>query len=134
MQDSGISSRQVQYPNFPSFWKKNESLLKELERLEMPSKSRLIFKEIASSQDDDKNLFVTNYGLINVYGNRKNFFNIMAEFSPDRSSIMRETIVVGTNLSDAKMTVIEGYKIINKAQIEWIKEMSNNDAHQLFRA
>jgi hypothetical protein len=133
MKDSGISSQQVQYPNFPSFWKKNESLLKELERLEMPSKSRLIFKEIASNQDDDKNLLVTNYGLINIYGNRQNFFNIMAELSPDRSSVMREEIVVGTNLSDAKKTVIDGNKITNKAQIEWIKEMSKNDAHQLFR-
>jgi hypothetical protein len=132
MKDTGISSQQVQYPNFPSFWKKNESLLKELERIETASK--LVFKEIASHQDRNKNLLVTNYGLINIYGNQKNFFNIMAELSPDGSSIMREEIVVGTNLSDAKMTVIDGSKITNKAQIEWIKEMSKNDAHQLFRA
>lgn len=134
MKDSGVSSYRVQYPNFPSFWKKNESWLKELERLETPSKSRLIFKEITSNQDDNRDLLVTNYGLINIYGAQKNFFNIMAELSPDRSSIIREEIVVGTNLSDAKMTVIDGSKITNKAQIEWIKEMSKNDAHQLFRA
>lgn len=134
MKDTGISSQQVQYSNFPSFWKRNESLLKELERLDMPFKSRLIFKEITNNQDDNKSLLVTNYGLINIYGNQKKFFNIMAELSPDRSSITREEIVVGTNLSDAKMTVIDGSKITNKAQIEWIKEMSKNDAHHLFRA
>jgi hypothetical protein len=70
---------------------------------------------------------------VNIYDNRKNFFSIWAELSPDRSSIMREEIIAGNKLSDAKKTVIEGSGITNKDQIEWIKAMSRNDACRLFR-
>ncbi len=47
---SGISSEQIDSIDISTFWKKNESLLRELERSEMPSKSRLIYKEIASNR------------------------------------------------------------------------------------
>jgi hypothetical protein len=70
---------------------------------------------------------------VNIYANRKNFFSIRAELSPDRSSIMREEIIAGSKLSDAKKTVIEGSRITNKDQIEWLKAMSRNDACRLFR-
>lgn len=134
MRDSGISSQQIDKSSFPPFWKRNEALLKELERSETPAKSRLIFKEISNSQDASNSRFVTNYDLVNIYDNRKNFFSIAAELSPDRSSIIREEIVAGSRLSDAKRTVIDGSKITNKGQIEWIREMSRNDASRLFRA
>jgi hypothetical protein len=116
------------------FWKKNESLLKELERSEMPSKSRLIYKEIASNIDSsDNNRVVTNYDLVNIYDNRKRFFGIVAELTPDRSSIIGEEIVAGNMLSDAKRTIVDGSRISKKAHIDWLKTMSQNDACRLFR-
>ena len=100
----------------------------------MPSKSRLIYKEIASNIDSsDNNRVVTNYDLVNIYDNRKRFFGIVAELTPDRSSIIGEEIVAGNTLSDAKRTVVDGSRISNKAHIDWLKTMSQNDACRLFR-
>jgi hypothetical protein len=122
---TGISSEQIDHIDISPFWKKNESLLKELERSEMPSKSRLIYKEIASNIDSsDNNRVVTNYDLVNIYDNRKRFFGIVAELTPDRSSIIGEEIVAGNTLSDAKRTVVDGSRISNKAHIDWLKTMS----------
>jgi hypothetical protein len=75
---TGISSEQIAHIDISPFWKKNESLLKELERSEMPSKSRLIYKEIASNIDSsDNNRVVTNYDLVNIYDNRKLFLALL---------------------------------------------------------
>jgi hypothetical protein len=131
---TGISSEQIAHIDISPFWKKNESLLKELERSEMPSKSRLIYKEITSNIDSsDNNRVVTNYDLVNIYDNRKRFFGIVAELTPDRSSIIEEEIVAGNTLSDAKRTVLDGSRISNKAHIDWLKTLSQNDACRLFR-
>ena len=131
---TGISSEQIAHIDISPFWKKNGSLLKELERSEMPSKSRLIYKEIASNIDSsNNNRVVTNYDLVNIYDNRKRFFGIVAELTPDRSSIIGEEIVAGNTLSDAKRTVVDGSRISNKAHIDWLKTMSQNDACRLFR-
>jgi hypothetical protein len=131
---TGISSEQIAHIDISPFWKKNESLLKELERSEMPSKSRLIYKEIASNIDSsNNNRVVTNYDLVNIYDNRKRFFGIVAELTPDHSSIIGEEIVAGNTLSDAKRTVVDGSRISNKAHIDWLKTMSQNDACRLFR-
>jgi hypothetical protein len=131
---TGISSEQIAHIDISPFWKKNESLLKELERSEMPSKSRLIYKEIASNIDSrNNNRVVTNYDLVNIYDNRKRFFGIVAELTPDRSSIIGEEIVAGNTLSDAKRTVVDGSRISNKAHIDWLKTLSQNDACRLFR-
>jgi hypothetical protein len=130
---AGISSGQVSRIDISPFWKKNELLLGQLERSEMPPKSRLIYKEIANNTDSNNNHIITNYDLVNIYDNRKNFFGIVAELAPDRSSIIKEEIVAGSSLSDAKKTVVDGNKIINKAHIDWLKTMSQNDASRLFR-
>jgi hypothetical protein len=130
---SGISSEQISSIDISPFWRKNEPLLRELERSEMPSKSRLIYKEIASNSDSDDNHILTNYDLVNIYDNRKHFFGIVAELSPDRSSVIREEIVAGNGLSNAKKTVVDGSRISNKAHIDWLKTMSQNDACRLFR-
>ena len=115
------------------FWKNNELPLKELERSEMPSRSRLIYKEIASNTNSGNNNVTTNYDLVNIYDNRKHFFGISAELSPDLASVIREENVAGSRLSDVKRTVIEGSSITNKAHIDWLKSMSQNDAVRLFR-
>jgi hypothetical protein len=129
---SGISSEQIASIDISPFWKKNEPLLKELERSEMPSKSRLIYKEIASNTGSNNNV-LTNYDLVNIYDNRKHFFGIIAELSPDSSSVIREEIVAGNRLSNAKKTVVDGSRISNKAHIDWLKSMSQNNACRLFR-
>lgn len=130
---SGVSSEQIANIDISLFWKKNEPLLRELERSEMPSKSRLIYKEIASNADSNDNHILTNYDLVNIYDNRKHFFGIVAELSPDRSSVIREEIVAGNRLSNAKKTVVDGNRISNKAHIDWLKSMSQNNACRLFR-
>jgi hypothetical protein len=130
---SGISSEQIASIDISAFWKKNEPLLKELERSEMPSKSRLIYKEIASHTVSNNNHVLTNYDLVNIYDNRKHFFGIVVELSPNSSSVIREEIVAGNRLSNAKKTVVDGSRISNKAHIDWLKSMSQNDACRLFR-
>jgi hypothetical protein len=131
----GVSSERIgNIVDISPFWKKNEPLLRELERSEMPSKSRLIYKEVASNtSSSNNNHIVTNYDLVNIYDNRKHFFGILAELSQDRSSIIREEIVAGSSLSDAKKTVVDGNMITNKAHIDWLKSMSQNEAFRLFR-
>jgi hypothetical protein len=130
---AGISSERVSRIDISPFWKKNESLLEELERSELPSKSRLIYKETASNTDTSNDHVITNYDLVSIYDNRKNFFGIIAEIAPDRSSIIREEIVAGSTLSDAKKTIVDGSRISNKAHINWLMTMSENEASQLFR-
>lgn len=131
--DSGVSYQQIDNFNILPFWKKNESLLKEMEHAETPSKSRLTFKEVSTNQDADGEHIVTSYDLVNIYDNRKNFFSFIAYLSRDGTSVIREEIIAGNKLSNAKKTVIDGSKITNKDQIEWIKEMSRNDVCRLFR-
>jgi len=131
----GVSSERIDnIVDISPFWKKNESLLRELERLEMPSKSRLVYKEIASNTNSSSNNnIVTNYDLVNIYDNRKHFFGILAELSQDRSSIIREEIVAGKSLYNAKKTVVDGNRITNKSHIDWLKTMSQSDAFRMFR-
>ena len=132
--ESGISSQRLDNFNVLPFWKRNEPLLKEIEQSESPAKSRLVFKEVSTNQDASGEHIVTTYDLVNIYDNRKNFFSIIAYLSPDGSSVIREEIIAGNKLSNAKKTVIDGSKITNKDQIEWIKEMSRNGVFRLFRA
>ncbi len=127
-----VSSKQS---NLPQFWQKNKAMMKALESSQMPPKSRLVFKEISTKRKGSNSDHVTtSYDLINIYDNRKNFLEIKAELSDDGSSIVREEIVAAKNtLSNAKTTIIDGSKITNQAQIDWILEMSRNNSCQLFR-
>ena len=132
--DSGISYPRMENFNTLPFWKKNESFVRELERAELPSKTRLIAKDISNSKNpSEEGNLVMNYDLINIYDNRKHFFSIVAELHPNRSSVVKVEIVAGNKLSNPKKTVVDGNRITNKAYIEWLKEMSRNDAYKLFR-
>ena len=90
MTESGISSQQIDNFNNIPFWKENEPFLRELERAELPSKTRLIAKDISNTVNVSGNgNLVTNYDMINIYGNRKHFFSIVAELKPDRTSVVK---------------------------------------------
>jgi hypothetical protein len=135
MAESGISYPQLDNFNTLPFWKKNESFIRELERAELPSKTRLIAKDISNTENakENRNL-VMNYDMINIYNKRKHFFSIAAELDPNRSSVVKVEIVAGNKLSNPKKTVVDGSRITNKAHIEWLKQMSRNDIYKLFRA
>jgi hypothetical protein len=135
MVESGISYQQLDNFNNLSFWKKNESFVRELERAELPSKTRLIAKDISNTENaKESGNLVMNYDMINIYDNRKHFFSIAAELDPNRSSVLKVEIVAGNKLSNPKKTVVDGSRITNKAHIEWLKQMSRNDIYKLFRA
>jgi hypothetical protein len=135
MVESGISYQQLDNFNNLSFWKKNESFVRELERAELPSKTRLIAKDISNTENaKESGNPVMNYDMINIYDNRKRFFSIAAELDPNRSSVLKVEIVAGNKLSNPKKTVVDGSRITNKAHIEWLKQMSRNDIYKLFRA
>jgi len=135
MVESGISYQQSDNFNNLPFWKKNESFVRELERAELPSKTRLIAKDILNTENAKENdNLVMNYNMINIYDNRKHFFSIAAEFDSNRSSVVKVEIVAGDKLSNPKKTVVDGSRITNKAHIEWLKQMSQNDVYKLFRA
>jgi hypothetical protein len=135
MVESGISYPQLDNFNYLPFWKKNESFVRELERAELPSKTRLIAKDISNTENaKESGNLVMNYDMINIYDNRKHFFSIAAELDPNRSSVLKVEIVAGNKLSNPKKTVVEGRRITNKAHIEWLKQMSRNNIYKLFRA
>ena len=135
MVESGISYPQLDNFNNLPFWKKNESFVRELERAELPSKTRLIAKDISNTENaKESGNLVMNYDMINIYDNRKHFFSIAAEFDSNRSSVVKVEIVAGNKLSNPKKTVVDGSRITNKAHIEWLKQMSQNDVYELFRA
>jgi hypothetical protein len=135
MVESGISYPQLDNFNNLPFWKKNESFVRELERAELPSKTRLIAKDISNTENaKESGNLVMNYDMINIYDNRKHFFSIAAELDPNRSSVLKVEIVAGNKLSNPKKTVVDGSRITNKAYIEWLKQMSRNDVYNLFRA
>jgi hypothetical protein len=102
MSSSGISSERTHSMNLSSFWKKNEPLLREIERSEMPPKSRLVYKEITNNTHATNNHLRIYFDLVNIYNNRKNFFEIVAEIALDSSSIVKEEIIAGKELCDAK--------------------------------
>ena len=134
MTELGVSYPQIENFNTLPFWKKNESFLRELERAELPSKTRLIAKDISNSKNpSEEGNLVMNYDLINIYDNQKHFFSIVAELHPNRSPVVKVEIVAGNKLSNPKKTVVDGSRITNKAYIEWLKEMSRNDVYKLFR-
>ncbi len=133
---AGVFVETVDLRSLSPFWKENKPLLEQLEKAKLPAKSRLICKEISNKENalDEKENPVINYDMVNIYDNRKHFFSIRAQFSFDRSSIIKEEIIAGDKLSEAKKTVVDGSRITNKAQIDWLKEMSQNKVYQLFRA
>jgi hypothetical protein len=127
-----IITQKVYHLDLGRFWEKNESLLKHLTYTDMPSKSRLFFKEISTEHDKRQDIDITRYDLVNIYDNRKNYLQISAEFAPDES-IRKEEIVVGNTLTDGKKTTLSGSNITNKGHIEWLKDMHKNRSCQLFR-
>ena len=75
MVESGISYPQLDNFNNLPFWKKNESFVRDLERAELPSKTRLIAKDISNTENaKESGNLVMNYDMINIYDNRKHFF------------------------------------------------------------
>ncbi|HEY9387908.1 MAG TPA: CBS domain-containing protein [Nitrososphaeraceae archaeon] len=58
---------------------------------------------------------------------------IMNENNIGSVIIVKEEIVAGNKLSDAKKTTIDGNRITNKAHIEWLKEMSRSEVCHVFR-
>jgi hypothetical protein len=118
-------------PSLSTFWKNNESFLRQLEKAELPLATRLISN--TENAVDRKGNAIINYDMINIYDNRKHFLSIITELTPDHSSIVKEEIVVGNKLSNAKKTTIDGNRITNKAHIKWLKEMSRSEVSILFR-
>lgn len=107
MTEMGISYPQMENFNTLPFWKKNESFLRELERAELPSKTRLIAKDISNTKNSSgEGNLIMNYDMINVYDNRKHFFSIAAELDPNRSSIVKVEIVAGNKLSNPKKQLL----------------------------
>jgi C-terminal processing protease CtpA/Prc len=130
---SSIKSEKVNHITLDPFWEHNQTILKQLARKNMPSKSRLIYKQISTDHNETQDSYSTYYDMINIYDNRKHFIKISAEFTKDLN-IKQEEIVAGNNPSEGKKTILNGDKITNVAHREWLKEMFRNNSHQLFRA
>jgi hypothetical protein len=59
---------------------------------------------------------------------------VVVNFSAVRCGFCRALEPLYSRLSNTKKTFIEGSRITNKDQIDWIKEMSRNGVFRLFRA
>jgi hypothetical protein len=111
----------------------NEAMLKKVSQKNMPSKTRLIYKQISTDHNEDRDTYFTYYEMINIYDDRNHFMKISTEFTKDLD-IKQEEIVTGACRSVDKKTTLSNDEITNKSHKEWLKEMFRNNSYQLFRA
>ena len=115
------------------FLEENEAMLKKSFSKNMPSKTRLIYKQISTDLNENRDTYFTYYEMINIYDDRNHFMKISTEFTKDLD-IKREEIVTGGNKSINKKTILSKDEITNKSHKEWLREMFRNNSYQLFRA
>ncbi len=120
---NGISSQKINHMDVGDFWKRNEPILEKLEQQEMPSHSRMVYKDVSVRHDKSSGKYMTQYDLVNFYDNRKNFLKIVAQFGPNMR-LDKEEIMVGNSLSEAKKTTMEGNTVTNPAHIKWLYQIS----------
>lgn len=115
------------------FLEENEAMLKKSFSKNMSSKTRLIYKQISTDLNENRDTYFTYYEMINIYDDRNHFMKISTEFTKDLD-IKREEIVTGGNQSINKKTILSNDEITNKSHKEWLREMFRNNSYQLFRA
>jgi hypothetical protein len=119
--------------NLGDFLEENEAMLKKVSKKNMPSKTRLIYKQISTDHNENGDTYFSYYEMLNIYDDRNHFMKISTEFTKDLD-IKREEIVTGGNPSVDKKTILSNDEITNKSHKEWLKEMFKNNSYQLFWA
>jgi hypothetical protein len=130
---STIKRARIDHISLGDFLEENEAMLKKVSQKNMPSKTRLIYKQISTDLNENRDTYFTYYEMINIYDDRNHFMKISTEFTKDLD-IKREEIVTGGNQSIDKKTILSNDEITNKSHKEWLREMFRNNSYQLFRA
>ena len=130
---STIKRARIDHISLGDFLEENEAMLKKSFSKNMPSKTRLIYKQISTDLNENRDTYFTYYEMINIYDDRNHFMKISTEFTKDLD-IKREEIVTGGNQSIDKKTILSNDEITNKSHKEWLREMFRNNSYQLFRA
>jgi hypothetical protein len=130
---STIKRARIDHMSLGDFLEENEAMLKKSFSKNMPSKTRLIYKQISTDLNENRDTYFTYYEMINIYDDRNHFMKISTEFTKDLD-IKREEIVTGGNQSINKKTILSNDEITNKSHKEWLREMFRNNSYQLFRA
>ena len=130
---STIKRARIDHMSLGDFLEENEAMLKKSFSKNMPSKTRLIYKQISTDLNENRDTYFTYYEMINIYDDRNHFMKISTEFTKDLD-IKREEIVTGGNQSIDKKTILSNDEITNKSHKEWLREMFRNNSYQLFRA
>ncbi|PWU79401.1 MAG: hypothetical protein DLM72_17550 [Candidatus Nitrosopolaris wilkensis] len=130
---STIKSAKTNHIKLEDFLEENEAMLKKVSQKNIPSKTRLIYKQISTDHNENQDTYFTYYDMINIYDNRNHFMKISVEFTKDMD-IKREEIVTGGNPSTDKKTILSNDEITNKSHKDWLKEMFRNNSYQLFWA
>ena len=130
---STIKRARIDHMGLGDFLEENEAMLKKSFSKNMPSKTRLIYKQISTDLNENRDTYFTYYEMINIYDDRNHFMKISTEFTKDLD-IKREEIVTGGNQSIDKKTILSNDEITNKSHKEWLREMFRNNSYQLFRA
>jgi hypothetical protein len=130
---SSIKSVKIDHINLGDFLEENEAMLKKVSQKNLPSKTRLIYKQISTDHNENGDTYFSYYEMLNIYDDRNHFMKISTEFTKDLD-IKREEIVTGGNPSVDKKTVLSNDEITNKSHKEWLKEMFRNNSYQLFWA
>jgi hypothetical protein len=116
---SSIKSEKIQQFELGPFWESHREMLGKLVKTEMPSKSRLHYKEVVA--DKHPETLLIKYGLINFVGNKRNFLRIHAEMMPDYT-VNQEEIIFSDNLNGAKKTTLSDNQI-HDGRREWLKNL-----------
>ncbi len=130
---STIKSVEIDHINLGDFLQENEAMLKKVSQKNMPSKTRLIYKQISTDHNENGDTYFAYYEMLNIYNDRNHFMKISTEFTKELD-IKREEIVTGGNPSVDRKTILSNDEITNKSHKEWLKEMFKNNSYQLFRA
>ena len=130
---STIKRARIDQISLGDFLEENEAMLKKVSQKNMPSKTRLIYKQISTDLNENRDTYFTYYEMINIYDDRNHFMKISTEFTKDLD-IKCEEIVTGGNQSIDKKTILSNDEITNKSHKEWLREMFRNNSYQLFRA
>jgi hypothetical protein len=133
------SSSSIIHENIKNFelgpyWENHRETLEKLSKSEMPSKSSMFYKEVIAHIDDETNLIILKYGIINFSNNRKNFLRINAEMTSE-FIIKNEEIIFSDGLEQVKRTIVSDENYIHEGHKEWLKKLyEKHHPHQINEA
>ncbi len=122
MSSSSIVNEKIENFELGPYWEEHRETLNKLSKNDMPSKSRMFYREVIAHKNDETDSLLLKYGIINFSNNKKNFLRINAEMTPN-FVIKSEEIIFSDGLDHTQRTIVCDNNAIHDGHREWLKNL-----------